>query len=92
MVIHYNCFMRVLSVILYVLINTIQCVKGQLVVNVLNKGGEITRETIAGNITLDIIHLDFEKYDGTRVQQFIDFKNVCDNFSKILSKGFNSLI
>ena len=61
---------------LYVLFNSVYCVKGQLTVNVLNKGGEITRETIVGNITLDTIHLDFEKYDGTLVKQFIDFKNV----------------
>ena len=65
----------ILNIFLFILYA--YCINAQLVVNVLNKGGEIIKETIIGNTTLDTIHLDFEKYDGTKVQQFIDFRNVC---------------
>ena len=51
-------------------------VLGQLIVNVENKGGEVMIETIEANTTQDIISLSYQKPDGTKVTQFIDFKNV----------------
>ena len=48
----------------------------QLVVNVKNKGGEVLRQSIEANTTLDIITLEFQQNDGTLITQFIDFANV----------------
>ena len=48
----------------------------QLVVNVRNNGGDIYRETIEANTTLDSISLNFRKSDGTLITQFIDGRNV----------------
>jgi hypothetical protein len=48
----------------------------QLVVNVKNHGGEIYKESIHANTSLDSITLDFQKTDGTTITQFIDYKNV----------------
>ena len=48
----------------------------QLTVNVKNNGGEVMQEIIDANTTTDTIRLSFEKFDGTSVTQFIDFRNV----------------
>jgi len=48
----------------------------QLVVNVRNNGGDVYRETIEANTTLDSVSVDFRKSDGTLITQFIDGKNV----------------
>ena len=48
----------------------------QLVVNVRNNGGDVYRETIEANTTLDSISLDFRKSDGTLITQFVDGRNV----------------
>lgn len=53
-------------------------------VNVKNKGGEVLRETIQANTSLDTIRLDVQEYDGTFITQFIDFKNVSVNMTKCL--------
>ena len=50
---------------------------GQLVVNVKDKGGDVLQESIYANTSTDTITLDFMKYDGTLITQFIDFPNVC---------------
>jgi len=48
----------------------------QLVINVRNNGGDVYRETVEANTTLDSITLDFRKSDGTWITQFIDGRNV----------------
>ena len=60
-----------------VLFNVFICLGNcQLVVNVRNNGGDIYRETIEANTTVDSISLDFRKSDGTLITQFIDGRNV----------------
>ena len=51
-------------------------VTSQLVVNVKNNGGEVFKESIQANTSLDTITLEFQKTDGTSVTQFIDYRNV----------------
>jgi len=48
----------------------------QLIVNVRNNGGDVYRETIEANTTLDSISLHYRKSDGTLTTQFIDGRNV----------------
>ena len=49
---------------------------GQLIVNVKDKGGDVLQESIYANTTTDTITLEFMKFDGTLITQFIDFPNV----------------
>jgi len=50
-------------------------IQSELVVNVKNKGDEITQIVIKANTTYDIIDLAFLNVDGTHVRQFIDIRN-----------------
>jgi hypothetical protein len=56
----------------------------QLVVNVRNTGGDVYRENIEANTTLDTILLEFRKSDGTLVTQFIDGRNEVQIFRVVI--------
>ena len=66
----------VFSVMISLLSIRIHISTSQLTVNVKNAGGEVMQEIIESNTTTDTIRLTFEKFDGTSVTQFIDFRNV----------------
>ena len=57
--------------------------RGQLVVNVKNKGGETLVEKIMANTSADTVTLEYLNYDGSFITQFIDFKSV-----SLLSSSF----
>ncbi|XP_077985650.1 out at first protein-like isoform X2 [Glandiceps talaboti] len=58
---------------LWLLILSSVCV-AQLVVNVKNKGGDLTQQSIQSDTNQDTITLKFQKSDGTLIQMIIDFK------------------
>ena len=71
------------SMSVYMLFLVLMCrswglLNGQLIVNVKDKGGDVLQESIYANTSTDTITLDFMKYDGTLITQFIDFSNVSE--------------
>ena len=57
--------------------------ESQLVVNIKNGGGEIMQETILADTATDTIRLFFTRFDGSKITQFIDFKNVRNLFNSV---------
>ena len=47
-----------------------------LIVNYKNNGDEVIKETIDSNPIQNIISINFQLFDGTLVEQFIDYENV----------------
>ncbi|XP_035677153.1 out at first protein-like [Branchiostoma floridae] len=56
----------------------------QLVVNVRNRGGDVTQESIMADTDQDIITLEFQKSDGTLVTMVIDFKSEVQIFKALI--------
>lgn len=71
-------------VLLFVFLYCSHICKGQLTVNVRNNGGEVIKEKIGVNTTLDTVILELEMSDGTHVTQFIDFENEIQIFKSIV--------
>ena len=71
---------RSIRLYIIILLLSIGSVVTQLVVNVKNGGGDVYKQSINANTSLDTVTLKFEEYDGTQITQFIDFRNVIPSF------------
>ncbi|XP_071843744.1 out at first protein-like isoform X2 [Apostichopus japonicus] len=62
-------------VFLYIFCDCFFVGHSQLVVNVKNAGGDLIQETIQADIAQDIIHMEFQKLDGTLIKIILDFRS-----------------
>lgn len=85
----YRCTAALAFITWWLLTLIVYDIRGQLIINVKNLGGDILQETIIANTTTDTVTLDFQRPDGTFVTLFIDFKSVRAAFTNTKNRSFS---
>ncbi|XP_002738882.1 out at first protein-like isoform X1 [Saccoglossus kowalevskii] len=73
-----------MEVSFFVLASFMTLSSAQLTVNVKNKGGDLIQESIQADVAQDLIHLQFQKPDGTLISLLIDFKSEVQIFKALV--------
>jgi len=58
-----------------IVVSVTDLVSTELVVNVKNQGGEIFQESFRSNVSDETVLLELQQFDGSKITQFIDFRN-----------------